>query len=168
MIGRVARSASTLAGLAVLVIVALITYDVLMRYFFNEPQLFVDELASFLQIVVIFGGLAYTFRTGGHVRVDLVTARLPPRARAWLRLVGLLGSLGFLVIVMWTTLQSTLTAYRYGRVSTVMLYPLWGPMLLIPLGLALLALVMLVALVQQVRLLRGPRPDEVSPPETLA
>ena len=168
MIGRVARSASTLAGLAVLVIVVLITYDVLMRYFFNEPQLFVDEVASFLQIVVIFGGLAYTFRTGGHVRVDLVTARLPPRARAWLRVVALLASLGFLVIVMWTTLQSALTAYRYGRVSTVMLYPLWGPMLLIPLGLALLEIVMLVALVQQVRALRNPRPDEVPPPEVSA
>ncbi|HEY7517005.1 MAG TPA: TRAP transporter small permease [Methylomirabilota bacterium] len=168
MIGRVARSASTLAGASVLVMVALITYDVLMRYFLNEPQLFVDELASFLQIVVIFGGLAHTFRTGGHVRVDLLTARLPPRARAWLRLVGLLASLGFLAIVMWTTLQSTLTAYRYGRVSTVMLYPLWGPMLLIPLGLALLALVMLVALVQQVRALGGARPDEVPPPETSA
>lgn len=168
MIGRVARSASTLAGLSVLVIVVLITYDVLMRYFFNEPQLFVDEVASFLQIVVIFGGLAYTFRTGGHVRVDLVTARLPPRVRAWLRLVALLGSLAFLGIVMWTTLQSTLTAYRYGRVSTVMLYPLWGPMLLIPLGLALLALVMLVALVQQLRAVRGPRPHEVPPPETSA
>lgn len=168
MIGRLARSASTVAGLAVLVIVALITFDVVMRYFFNEPQLYVDELASFLLIVVIFGGLAQTFRTGGHVRVDLVTARLPPHARGWLRLVGLVGSLGFLGIVMWTTLQSTLTAYRYARVSTVMLYPLWGPMLVIPLGLALLAAVMLVALVQQVRALRGPRPDEVPPPESTA
>jgi TRAP-type C4-dicarboxylate transport system permease small subunit len=168
VIGRVARSASTLAGLAVLVIVALITFDVIMRYFWNEPQLYVDELASFLQIVVIFGGLAQTFRTGGHVRVDLVTARLPPRARAWLRLVTFVGSLGFLGIVMWTTLQSTLTAYRYGRVSTVMLYPLWGPMLVIPLGLALLAAVIVVALVQQVRALRRPRPDEIPPPETAA
>lgn len=168
MIGRVARSASTLAGLAVLVMVALITYDVLMRYFFNEPQLYVDELASFLQILVIFGGLAYTFRTGGHVRVDLVTARLPAPARAALRVVALLGSLAFLGIVMWTTTQSALTAYRYGRVSTVMLYPLWWPMLVIPLGLALLAAVMLVALVQQVRALRGPRPDEVPPPESTA
>jgi TRAP-type C4-dicarboxylate transport system permease small subunit len=168
VIRRIARSASTLAGLAVLVIVALITYDVVMRYFFNEPQLFVDELASFLQIVVIFGGLAYTFRTGGHVRVDLVTARLPPRARAWLRAVALLASLAFLGIVMWTTTQSALTAYRYGRVSTVMLYPLWWPMLAIPLGLALLAAVMLIALVDQVRALGSSRPDEVPPRETSA
>jgi TRAP-type C4-dicarboxylate transport system permease small subunit len=155
-----------MAGLAVLVIVALITYDVLLRYFLNQPQLFVDELASFLQILVIFGGLAYTFRTGGHVRVDLVTARLPARARAWLRAAGLIMSLAFLGVVMWTTTQSALTAYRYGRVSTVMLYPLWAPMLLIPLGLALLAAVMLAALVAQLRALRAPHADELPPPET--
>jgi TRAP-type C4-dicarboxylate transport system permease small subunit len=166
VIGRVARAASTMAGVAVLAIVVLITYDVLMRHFLNEPQLFVDEVASFLQILIIFGGLAYTFRTGGHVRVDLLTTRLPGRARAWLRAAGLALSLAFLVIVIWTTAQSALTAYRYGRVSTVMLYPLWLPMLVIPLGLALLGVIMLLALAQQLRRLRAPEPDEVPPPES--
>jgi TRAP-type C4-dicarboxylate transport system permease small subunit len=164
--GRLARSASTLAGVAVLAIVALITYDVAMRFFFEEPQLFVDEVASFLELFVIFGGLAYTFRTGGHVRVDLVTGRLPGRTRAWLRVTGLVLGVVFLAVVIWTTAQSALTAYRYGRVSAVMLYPLWAPMALIPLGLALLAAVMLVALAAHVRALRSSRPDEVPSPET--
>lgn len=166
MIGRIARSASTLAGLAVLAIVVLISLDVLMRFFFNQPQLFVDEVASFLEILVIFGGLAYTFRTGGHVRVDLVTGRLPGRTRTWLRVTGLVLGVVFLAVVIWTTAQSALTAYRYGRVSAVMLYPLWAPMALIPLGLALLAAVMLVALAAHVRALRSSRPDEVPSPET--
>lgn len=164
--GRLARSASTLAGVAVLAIVALITYDVAMRFFFEEPQLFVDEVASFLELFVIFGGLAYTFRTGGHVRVDLVTGRLPGRTRAWLRVTGLVLGVVFLAVVIWTTAQSALTASRYGRVSAVMLYPLWAPMALIPLGLALLAAVMLVALGAQLRALRSTRPDEVPSPET--
>ena len=166
MLGRVARSAATLAGLAVLVIVVLITYDVLMRFFFEQPQLFVDEVASFLEVLVIFGGLAYTFRTGGHVRVDLVTSHLPRRARAWLRTVALVTGLVFLGVVMWPTIQSALTAYRYGRVSAVMLYPLWLPMLLIPVGLALLAVAMLAALIAQLRALRGPNADELPSPET--
>jgi TRAP-type C4-dicarboxylate transport system permease small subunit len=166
VIGRIARAASTLAGLAVLVIVGLITYDVAMRHFFGEPQLFVDELASFLEVVVIFGGLAATFRTGGHVRVDLVTARLPGRVRARLRVVSLAVGIVFLAVVIWPTVESALTAYRYGRVSAVMLYPLWPTMLLIPLGLVLLALVMLGALAAQLRALRRPDADEVPPPES--
>jgi TRAP-type C4-dicarboxylate transport system permease small subunit len=166
VIGRVARSAATLAGTAVLAIVALITYDVAMRFFFEQPQLFVDEVASFLELLVIFGGLAYTFRTGGHVRVDLVTTHLPRRARGVLRAISLVLGLVFLGVVMWPTVQSALTAYRYGRVSAVMLYPLWLPMLLIPLGLALLAAAMVAALAAQLRALRGPHADELPPPET--
>jgi TRAP-type C4-dicarboxylate transport system permease small subunit len=162
---RVAGGAALLAGFATLAIVLLITYDVTMRYFFNEPQVFVDELASFLEVVVIFGGAAYTFRAGGHVRVDLLTSRLHPARRAGLRVVTLLFGVVFLSIVLWVTTQSAITAYQYGRVSAVMLYPLWMPMAVIPAGLALLAVAMLLTLVRQVRVLLGPRSarDEVSP-----
>lgn len=162
---RVAGGAALLAGFATLAIVLLITYDVTMRYFFNEPQVFVDELASFLEVLVIFGGAAYTFRAGGHVRVDLVTSHLHPARRAGLRLFTLLLGVVFLSIVLWVTTQSAITAYQYGRVSAVMLYPLWMPMAVIPAGLALMAVAMLLALVRQVRVLLGPRAarDEVAP-----
>jgi TRAP-type C4-dicarboxylate transport system permease small subunit len=160
---RAADVAGLLAGFATLAIVLLVTYDVLMRHFLDRPQLFVDEVASFLQVLLVFGGAAYTFRVGGHVRVDLVTARVRPYARAWLRLVTLLLGVAFLVIVIWVNTQSAWTAYRYGRVSAVMLYPLWLPMACIPAGLALLGLAMVVALVRQVKLALGPaaRRDEV-------
>ena len=87
MIARLSWAAALLAGIATLVIAVLISSDVLLRYFFNAPLLFVDEIASFLQVLVIFGGPAYTFQCGGHVRVDLVTTHLPPALRAWLRVV---------------------------------------------------------------------------------
>ena len=165
MIGRAAGVAALLAGFATLAIVLLISYDVAMRYFFEQPQLFVDEVASFLEVLVVFGGAAYTFRVGGHVRVDLVTGRLGPAARAWLRVVTLGVGVVFLAVVIWVTVQSGITAFRYGRVSTVMLYPLWLPMLLIPAGLALMALAMLAALARQVRTALGPPSarDEVRP-----
>ncbi len=165
MIGRAAGVAALLAGSATLAIVLLISFDVLMRYFFDRPQLFVDELASFLEVLIIFGGLAYTFRAGGHVRVDLLTNHLPPPARAWLRVATLALGLAFLAVVMWVTAQSALTAWRYGRVSAVMLYPIWLPMLFIPAGLLLMAIAMLATLRRQLRIIVGPRArrDEVTP-----
>jgi TRAP-type C4-dicarboxylate transport system permease small subunit len=165
VIARLSWVAALLSGLATLVIAVLISADVLLRYFFNSPLLFVDEVASFLLVLVIFGGLAYTFQCGAHVRVDLATTQLPPGLRAWLRAAGLLLGIGFLLVVSWTTLQSAITAYRYGRVSTVMLYPLWAPMLVIPAGLLLMSAVMAGALRRQLRAARGPRAgrDEVPP-----
>jgi TRAP-type C4-dicarboxylate transport system permease small subunit len=157
--------AALLAGLATLALAVLISFDVLMRYLFDRPQLFVDEVGPFLLLLVVFGGAAQTFRLGGHVRVDLVTGHLPPPARAWLRVLTLAVGIAFLSAVMWVTVQSALTAFRYGRVSAVMLYPLWVPMLLIPTGLGLMALAMAVALGRQLRAALGPRAgrDEVPP-----
>ena len=85
MINWASKWLAVIAGVAILVITVLISVDVLMRYFLDKPQLFVDELASFLQVFVIFGGLAYTFLVGGHVRgVSSGRARpvRPGRARA--------------------------------------------------------------------------------------
>jgi TRAP-type C4-dicarboxylate transport system permease small subunit len=146
LIARLAGVAALLAGFATLAIVLLISYDVAMRYFFDRPQIFVDEVASFLEVLVVFGGAAYTYRVGGHVRVDLLTGRLRPSGRAWLRVFTLVLGIAFLAGVVWVTTQSGITAWRYGRVSAVMLYPLWLPMFHIPAGLVLMTLAMLVTL----------------------
>ncbi len=165
VIAKASRAAGLLAGVAVLVLAVLISFDVLMRYFLDRPQLFVDEIGPFLLLLVVFGGAAQTFRGGGHVRVDLVTTHLPPTARAWLRVFNLALGIVFLLAVIWVTTRSALTALHYGRVSAVMLYPLWLPMLLIPAGLALMAGAMVIALGRQLRAALGPSAgrDEVPP-----
>lgn len=167
MIGRVAKAASFLGGLATLVIAGATTLDVLRRYFLNQPLLGVDEIAGFLQVLIVFWGCAHAFRGGAHIRVDLVTSHLGGPLRAWLRVVTLVVGLLLLGVVCWVTTQSVLTAHRYQRVSAVMLYPLWPAMLLIPTGLALMAAAMLALLVRQLRVALGPRArrDEVSPAE---
>jgi TRAP-type C4-dicarboxylate transport system permease small subunit len=162
---RAAGVAGLLAGFATLAIVLIVSYDVFMRTAFAQPQLGVDEIAGFLQVLLIFGGAAYTFRVGGHVRVDLLTNHVRPAVRAWLRVTTLVLAVVFLAIVIWVTTQSAVTAYRSGRVSAVMLYPLWLPMAFIPAGLALLGVAMARALVHQVRRALGPAAgrDEVAP-----
>lgn len=165
MIARASKAAALLSGLATLTLALLISFDVLMRYFLNRPQLIVDEVGPFLLLLVIFGAAAQTFRLGGHVRVDLVTSYLSRPARAWLRVVNLTIGIVFLAVVIWVTTQSALTAFRYGRVSAVMLYPLWVPMLLIPAGLLLMALCMAATLRRQLKAALGPPAgrDEVPP-----
>lgn len=156
MIGRASKAASFLGGLATLFIAGAVTCDVLLRYLLNQPLLGVDEIAGFLQVLVVFWGCAYTFQQGGHIRVDLVTSHLPGPVRAWLRVVTLLLGLVLLGVVCWVTTESMLTAYRYQRVSVVMLFALWPAMLLIPTGLALMGVAMLATLGRQLRAAVGP------------
>jgi TRAP-type C4-dicarboxylate transport system permease small subunit len=57
----------------------------------------------------------------------------------------------FLGIITQNTLLSAIVAYRLDRLSMVMFYPLWVPMLLIPIGTGLMALVMVIALIAEVK-----------------
>jgi TRAP-type C4-dicarboxylate transport system permease small subunit len=148
---KLSDGAAFVAGLAVLAVTLMITFDVLMRYFFNEPQQFADELASFLLILIIFGGLAQTYQRGGHIRVDLLTNQLSPKTGRVLLLCSLFLGIAFLTSISWNTLVSSFVAYRLERTSMVMFYPLWIPMLLIPIGVALMALVMGARLVKELR-----------------
>lgn len=148
---RIPRWMAFLSGVSVLVVTLMITYDVLLRYFFNRPQLFVDELATLILILIIFGGIAFTFQRGGHIRVDLLTNRLGRRANRTLRILTLFLGIVFLGIITQNTFVSSLVAYRLERLSMVMFYPLWIPMLLIPIGTGLMAWVMVKALIDEVK-----------------
>lgn len=140
-----------ITGLGVLVITLLVSYDVLMRYFLDMPQLFVDDLTSFLLVGIIFLGTGPVFYKGGHIRVDLVTSRLKSRTQARLRIITLIIGIFLLGIVAYETAISTVSAFQTGRVSAVMVYPLWIAMAFIPLGLILMAFFMTVELVKQAK-----------------
>jgi len=165
--GRLSGTIVFISGLAVLVITLMITVDVLMRFFFNKPQLFVDELSSFLLVGVIFLGTAPTFFKGGHIRVDLVTNRLQPQTQRKLRILTLIIGMGLLGIVTYETLLSSVVAYQLGRVSAVMLYPLWTAMLFIPLGLGFMTFFMGMNLRKELIARDDQRKDEAKeiPPE---
>jgi TRAP-type C4-dicarboxylate transport system permease small subunit len=140
-----------ITGLGILAITLLVSMDVLMRFFLNEPQLFVDDLSSFLLVAVVFLGTGPTFHKGGHIRVDLMTSRLKRPAQSRLRVVTLSIGIAILGIIIYETTLSTLAALETGRVSAVMAWPLWPPMLFIPAGLILMAFFLGVEMARELK-----------------
>lgn len=59
-------------------IVGLLTLEMVARSAFNHSFAFSWEYASYLLGVMIFGGLGWTLRTGGHIRVTVLENLLPP------------------------------------------------------------------------------------------
>src|SRR5207244_1137160 len=97
VIAKASRAAGLLAGVAVLVLAVLISFDVLMRYFLDRPQLFVDEIGLFLLLRVVFAAAAQMFRAGRHIRVDSVRTHMPLRTTVSLRLFNLALGIVFLL-----------------------------------------------------------------------
>jgi TRAP-type C4-dicarboxylate transport system permease small subunit len=151
-----------LTGLGVLAITLMVSYDVLMRYFLDDPQLFVDDLTSFLLVAIIFLGAGPVFYKGGHIRIDLVTSRLKSKTQSRMRVITLFIGIAFLFIVIYETMVSTVAAFQTGRVSAVMNYPLWAGMIFIPLGLILMAFFMGVQLVKEMKGKAEKGPEDIS------
>lgn len=80
----------------VLGMVALITYDVAMRYLFHAGSVALQELEWHLFALIFLIGAAYTLKHDSHVRVDVLyqSRWMSPRRRA---LVNLVGTLLFLI-----------------------------------------------------------------------
>jgi hypothetical protein len=69
-------------------LVLVVFVDVVMRYLFNTSYVFTQELEWHLFAFIFLMGAGYTLLHDGHVRVDIIYQRLPPKGRAWINLIG--------------------------------------------------------------------------------
>jgi TRAP-type mannitol/chloroaromatic compound transport system permease small subunit len=83
------------------VLAVLMLYDVVLRYAFNAPTTWGNDLNAFLMGGAFVMSIAYAMSTDSHVRVDLFYTE---RTRHYLNYVDLIGlSLIILPVVAWIT-----------------------------------------------------------------
>ena len=132
------------AGVAVLTMATLVTSGVFMRYLLNAPSKWIDEITTYLMVVLISLGLAYTQREGGHIRVDFLFNRLSKTARGWVDLITLVLFFVYAVILLYFTSTNCILSWKLGTTSmTIMQFPVAPWQTFIPLGLAILALLLI-------------------------
>ena len=54
-------------------LVIIFGFEVVMRYVFNRPTGYADQLSEYFLCGIVMMGIAQTFRLGGHVRVEIYT-----------------------------------------------------------------------------------------------
>jgi TRAP-type mannitol/chloroaromatic compound transport system permease small subunit len=86
---RISYFCGVLAAILVIVLVVLMLYDVVLRYAFNAPTTWGNDLNTFLMGGSFVLSIAYALSTDAHVRVDLLySERTRPRL-AYVDLIGL-------------------------------------------------------------------------------
>ena len=149
IIDRLANFVGYLSGWLVPLMMMLVVVDVVMRYVMHRPLMVADEFSAYMLVGLSFLGFAYTWRQGGHVRVEVVVNYLPPRLYAWVRLIGLI--LTFIFMVEMDRAAFKMIAYALQmkmRSSTWLMFPLFWPQLTIFVGFVLLTLMLVVDIVQ--------------------
>lgn len=161
---RLATAAGAVSGVAVVLMTALVTVEVLSRDLFNRSTLIADEMSGYLLVALTFVGLAPTLRGGGFIRIDTYHARLRGGGRVALDLAIHLLALGYAVLVDWYLWQLALDAWRLGTTSIqVSRTPLWIPQACMAGGGLLLVFDLLARLMV---VLTGASPDAGAPPPT--
>jgi TRAP-type mannitol/chloroaromatic compound transport system permease small subunit len=138
------------------------SYNALVRYLDRFTGLGLSsntyiELQWYMYSLVFLLGAAYTLKHDAHVRVDVLSARLGVRGRAWINLLGtILFLLPFCVLVMWTSWPTISNSWAVLEVSPdpggLPRYPIKTA---IPVAFALLFLQGVSLAVKQIAVLRG-------------
>ncbi len=154
VLGRVQGAVTGLNGLlafasaaAIAAAGAVLTWEVIGRYFLSIASDWQDELSTFLLIGATFGSAAWTQARRGHVGIDALAHVLPPGVDQVRRLLADACSLLFVGFFAWKSWQLLLEAWDEGQTTPSS----WGPPLWVPYGcmtagMALLAVQLLLQL----------------------
>lgn len=124
---------------------AMLTYEVVARYFFNAPTIWAEEMSRAFLIWAVFLACAALLRSDDHIRVTVVLDLAPE----WLKRVARVVSLLFVAVisgfVAWNGIGIAAGSFEVGRTTGTMLdFPSWILQASVPVGFALLALQALV------------------------
>lgn len=130
-----------LSGMGILTMSLILFYEVISRYCFASPTIWVQEVSIYLFMWSMLAGASYTLMLGKHVRIDLLFDRLSPRVQNLLDAVT--GSVGmiFCAIVTHQAYLMIASSLKYNKLSaTILRVPMWVVQLPLFLGFLLLTL----------------------------
>jgi TRAP-type mannitol/chloroaromatic compound transport system permease small subunit len=130
-------------ALAIFLMIGIVCYEIIARYFFNAPTRWVHDASGWLQVAYVFLGGAFALQRGYFVRVDLFYARMSARTQAWVdvTLSTTLFAL-FATVMIWKGLGLAMSSYNMGEISSTGTWqgPVWPAKFMVPIGVALLSL----------------------------
>jgi len=98
------------------------------------------EYSSYLMAATFTFGAAMTLRAGGHIRVSLVLAHLPPGPRRLLEIGAAVAAAVFVGFLAWSMMKFAWASFSRGQTSYASDTPIWLPQAVIAFGMLLLTL----------------------------
>ena len=146
----------TIAGVALIIVVAINGANVVARYLFLTPFSWAEELMLFLMILSVFAGaIAVTWRNL-HIRIDTFVDRMRPELRRTALAIGSLISIAVIGVVTFHSGRIVSLLQMLDQRTDALSAPSWVPQSFVTIGLATIALIIAVKLAMS---LLGPSKD---------
>ena len=123
-----------------LFISASVCLEVVMRYGFNDPLIWVVETSESALLYITFLGAAWVLRNNGHVRIDILVNRVSKKFKYQLGFVTCtIGVIVALIFTIWGGITTWDHWLRGLYKPTVLEIPSWILLIVIPVGSFLVA-----------------------------
>jgi TRAP-type C4-dicarboxylate transport system permease small subunit len=159
--GRIAKWFARAASIGVAWMMCVTLVDVLGRNLFNSPIVGSIEFTETALGMTVFLGMGYVTADRSHITVDFITTTLPMKLRQILLVITGFISVVFIGFATWRMILQVYDRYIEGLVTTLWKIPMWPVTLVMTIGLALMFILLVLQLFQDIgRLKRGEPPVE--------
>jgi TRAP-type mannitol/chloroaromatic compound transport system permease small subunit len=162
-VGKVLDALGNFCSLLMVLMILNVFYDVVMRYFFNDVSIGMQELEWHLFAAMFMFGIAYTLKEDAHVRVDIFYDNMNARKKAFINIFGsLVLALPITILILYYSWDYTLEAYSMGEGSADPggLPHRWIVRSVIPLSSIFLILAIFHVILSQLQVLITPKSSE--------
>ena len=99
----------------------IVSFEVIARYIFNAPTIWVNEASRFLQIWATYLALTYTFHKKDFIRITFIYDRLNDKGKKILDFISFLFIISFSLIVVYYGWLIAYDSLETGRTSATIL-----------------------------------------------
>jgi TRAP-type C4-dicarboxylate transport system permease small subunit len=139
--GRFLRVVALISAVSVFVMMVLVVVNVAGRYLLNKPLSGTLEFTESLLVLIIFLSVALTQYDGGHIRVTLLTRRLPKRWAHALSIFCMLCGATFFSWCAYAAWVFAAQAYSFNEQEWgEVVFPLWPMKFVVFIGIGMLAI----------------------------
>ena len=149
---KLVKYSGYLASALFITIGFIVSYEVIMRYLFNSPTIWVNEVSRFLQIWATYLALTYSFHKKDFIRITVIYDRLNENGKKLLDFISFVFIIIFSSFVVYYGWLIAYDSLKVGRTSSTILdVPSFLTELAIPLCFAFLVLRVILEAIRYIR-----------------
>jgi len=149
---KIVKYSGYLASALFIAIGFIVSYEVIMRYLFNSPTIWVNEVSRFLQIWATYLALTYSFHKQDFIRITVIYDRLNETGKKILDFISFIFIIIFSCFVVYYGWLIAYDSLKVGRTSSTILdVPSFLTELAIPLCFAFLVIRVILEAIRYLR-----------------
>ncbi len=141
----------TISSVLLLFMAVAVCSDAVMRYLFNNPTIWVNEISGYLLVVMTFLAIGHTMLLGGHVKMDMLYYKVSPKAQIVLSCISYVLVFLYVSGLFYYAFNMARASFQLGwKSSSILAVPFYLPQMFMPIGAVLLLLEVIVLFYEKV------------------